>query len=212
MMDDTPHKAALPFRAGALFLLALVVACRPLASGLQYGMVGPAVFGLLLVTAGLLWAAAGLVGRGFEAQFGLPEWLFGAFVLICLASSLMAENWFAGVRWTWLMATYGLTGYLAMGLAREGRSRRFLLSCLVATGAAGAAYALWHRFLYVPVLQEWLEQDPALFQAALGGSADLLGQLSGRVASGRAHGSFITANQLAGFLALSLLPVAGLAA
>ncbi|MGD2174079.1 MAG: O-antigen ligase family protein, partial [Candidatus Brocadiaceae bacterium] len=192
--------------------MGLVLLYRPVACGLLPEMGLEALFGLLLLTAGLLWLCSEALNGELSVRFGLPEGLFVAFLLAALASSLLAENWFAGLRRTLLFGGYGLTAFLVLQIARGPGRRRFLLVCFLATGVALAAYALWHRVLYLPALRGWVERDPLLFRAALGTSGAGLGELKGWVGSGRAFGNFIGPNQLAGFLLLTVFPLLGLVA
>ncbi len=211
-MDGTPSKTTYCLRIGALCALGFALLYRPVASGVLPGLGGMVLFGLLLLTAGLLWLCAAAAAPGSRLHFGLAEMLFGAFLLVALVSSLRAENWFGGLRRTWLLCTYGLTALLVVQIGKRRAPRRFLLSCLLATGVALAVYGLWHYLFYAPLLRDWVRQEPDLFRAVLGARASGLGELRGRLAAARAWGSFITPNQLAGFLLMMLFPLVGLIA
>ncbi len=196
----------------ALCLLALVLLYRPVSSALGYGLAEGAAFGLVLLVAGTCWLAGQLLRGGLRLRFGLPGMLFMALLGAALASSLRAENWFAGLRWCLNLATYGLTAFLVLQMARRKRARAFLVSSLLATGVALAAYALWHALICMPALRRWMELEPAVFAAFVRAEGPLLQDLAARVRSPRAYGNFITPNQLAGFLALVFFPLASLLA
>ncbi len=190
----------------ALCLLGLVVLCRPIASAAQPDLGNSALYGLVLLTAVLLWLAANLLRGRLLVALGWPEALFGAFLAWCLVVSLVSADRFTGVRRTYELASYGLTALVAIHLGRTARARRFLLSCLLATCVALAFFALWDYFLYWPALRAWMDESPDVFQAVVGGLEDSIPQLADR----RAYGNFMTPNQLADFLLIGLFPLAGL--
>jgi len=202
-------RLAPPLRAAAVILLGFVLAYRPLVSGMVYALAPSATFGALLLTAGLLWLLSELVDGRLRVRIGLPGGLFVAFMAAGLASALRSPHRAAGLEWCLAFGTYGLTGFLVVQLADGRAERRFLLGCVLATGAALAVYGIYHRAFYVPALLRWYEQDPAGFMAVLGAESSLAGAVASRVGGTRAYGSFVTANQFAGFLALTLLPLLG---
>ncbi len=199
-------------RGAALCLLALTLVYRPISSALGYGLAEGAAFGLALLGAGVCWLAAEVLGGRVRVRFGLPGLIFTALLAAALVSSLRAENWFAGLRWCLNLGTYGLTAFLVLQMAERSRQRAFLLSSLLATAVALAAYAVWHTGVYMPALRRWMELEPGVFEAFVRAEGPLLQDLAARVRSPRAYGNFITPNQLAGFLALTFFPLAGLVA
>ncbi len=192
-------------------LLALVVFYRPMVSGSVYALAPGAVFGLLLLASALLWLGSELACGRLRVRFGLAGVAFAALAAATLVSALQAENWFAGLQWWWLLVTYGLTAFLILQLGGREPERSFLLSCLLATAAALAAYGLWHYALYMPALRRWLAREPDFFRTAVGATGPISADLAARVEADRATGGFITANQLAGFLVLTFFPLAGMA-
>lgn len=211
---DEPARATLAprLRLAALCLVALVALYRPIVSGLVYSLAPEAAFGLLLLLGALLWLSSELVEGRIRVRFGLPGALLSAFMAAALVSILLAENRFAGLKWWWLVATYGMTAFLVLQLAAAEQERRFLLGGVLATAAALGAYALWHRAFYMPALERWLAAEPAFFQGAVGATGPLAQDLRWRVATARAYGNFVTPNQLADFLVLTLFPLAGILA
>ncbi|MHC4591163.1 MAG: hypothetical protein ACYS8L_00530, partial [Planctomycetota bacterium] len=197
-------------RAAAVCLVGLVVLYRPLVSGVTPAPASTSAFGLLLLTASLLWLGSELLRGQLQVRFGLATLVFSGFMAVAFASSIRAENWFAGLQWWSLLATYGLTAFLILQLADAEQERGFLLSCLLATAVALAAYGLWHYALYMPAVRRWLAADPLLFQAVSGAVGPLAQDLGARVAANRAYGSFLGPNQLADFLAISSLPLLAL--
>ncbi|MFO7955627.1 MAG: O-antigen ligase family protein [Candidatus Brocadiia bacterium] len=211
-MSEATERTAHNFRALALVLLGLVVLYRPVVSGGPMGITGGALFGLILLTSAFLWLASDVLRGRFRLRCGPAAVVFCLFLLLCLVSSLRAEYSFPGYRWTWLMATLGLTAFLVIQLGDTPAARRFLFSCLAATGVALAAYALWHYAAYLPGLRRWLEQQPELFEAVARTTAAGMGELRARAASPRAYGTFVTANQLASFAAAVAFPLLGVLA
>lgn len=218
MSAPAPHTACEPplRLAGGLWhaaacLTAFVILYRPMASGLVDTLPSTAIFGLLLLTCVLLWLGSELLRGEVRVRLGLPAAAFGAFVAASLASSLIAENWFAGLRWWLLIGTYGLTGFLVMQMARREPERRFFHSCLLASAVALAAFGLWHYVLYMPALRGWLAREPDFFRGAVGAAGPMARDLEARVAADRAYGSFITANQLADFLVVTIFALGGCA-
>ncbi|MHC4789512.1 MAG: hypothetical protein ACYS8K_09970, partial [Planctomycetota bacterium] len=217
--DATPeasqrrHPAlAAGLRGASLCLVGLTVLYRPMVSGLGPAAASTALFGLLLLGALLLWISSELAAGRLRLRFGRSGLALTAFLAATALSSARAEDWFAALQWWLLIGTYGLTAFLVLQLATAEPEGRFLLSCLLATAVALAAYALWHYALYMPALRKWLELEPELVRAAAGVPADMAEDLRARVAADRAYGSFLTPNQLAGFLAIAAFPLAGLAA
>ncbi|MCK4282929.1 MAG: O-antigen ligase family protein [Candidatus Brocadiae bacterium] len=195
----------------AVCLVGLVLFYRPISSGLLYALAPVAVFALVLLMAMLLWLAGQLLEGRLHVRFGWPGLVFGAFMAAALVSSLLAENWFAGLRWWLAFATYGLTAFLLLQMADGEPSRRFFLSCLLASAVALAAFGLWHYVFYVPAFRRWLEVAPVFFETAVGTPGPQFADLEARVAADRAYGNFVTPNQLADFLALAFFPLAALA-
>ncbi|MHC4481860.1 MAG: O-antigen ligase family protein, partial [Planctomycetota bacterium] len=151
------------------------------------------------------------MGGRLRVRFGWPGIIFAALLGAALVSSLRAENWFAGLRWCLLLATYGLTAFLVLQVCSARLERGFLVSCLLATAVALAAYSVWHHVLYMPALRRWLALEPAAFRAALAAGAPLARDLEARVAADRLYGSFVTPNQLASFLVIAVFPLLALA-
>ncbi len=195
----------------AVCLVGLVLLYRPISSGLLYALGPVVVFALILLMATLLWLAGQLLEGRLHVRFGWPGLAFGAFMAATLVSSLLAENWFAGLRWWLAVATYGLTAFLLLQMADREPFRRFFLSCLLASVVALAAYGLWHYVFYVPAFRRWLEDAPLFFETAVGTPGSQFADLEARVAADRAYGNFVTPNQLADFLALAFFPLAALA-
>ena len=190
-------------------MLAFVVLYRPVACGLLHSLSSDTVFGLLLLASALLWLMSELLGGALRIRVGLPGLAFSVFLAAALVSSIRAENWFAGLQWCLVLATYGLTAFLVLQMADGELERRFLLSCLLASGVGLAAYGLWHYQFYMPALRTWLAREPGFFKDVVGAAGPLSGELEARVAANRAYGSFVTPNQLADFLVLTFLPLAG---
>ncbi|MHC5035179.1 MAG: O-antigen ligase family protein, partial [Planctomycetota bacterium] len=197
-------------RAAAVSLVGAVALYRPLVSGVTPAPASTSAFGLLLLTASLLWLGSELLRGQLQVRFGPAALVFSIFMAVAFASSVRAENWFAGLHWWLLLATYGLTAFLILQLADTEQERSFLMSCLLATAVALAAYGLWHYVLYMPAVRRWLAADPLLFQAVSGAVGPLADDLGARVASNRAYGSFLGPNQLANFLAISFFPLLAL--
>jgi tetratricopeptide (TPR) repeat protein len=195
----------------ALGLAALLVLYRPFTGGLVYGLVPTTAWMLACMLAVLAWLIEqGLRGE-IRVRMGAAGWCFAALLLAGLVSALRAGNWFAGLHWWVLFATYGLTGFAVLQAAADERARRLLGACLLATGAAVAAYALWHAAFYKPALRDWLQAEGELFRTRLGLGSAMAGDLRARVESTRVGGHFLTANQLADFLLLTGFPLAGFA-
>lgn len=207
-----PARLSSGLREAAACVLGLVLLCGPVAGGLTHSLALTAVTGLLLWVACLLWLGSEALGGRLRVRLGWPGALYAAFVAFAVLSSLLAANRFAGLRWCLLIVTYGLAGFLVLQLAGQAVWRRFLLACLAATGAALAAYAIWHYAFYVPALRRWLAQEPDFVQAATEAAGALAGDLAARVHAEGAYGSFITSNQMACFLAVCFFPLAGLGA
>ena len=181
-----------------------------MAGGLIYSLAFASLLALGLLAALLLWLAAGAARGRIVVRARMPAVLFAALLGWAVFSSLRAGDRLAGLTWCALLGTYGLAGFLVMRLGEDARRRRFLLACFVATGVALAAYALGHYALYMPAVRQWLASDPAFVRAATGAGDGLGGDLADRIRANRAYGSFITSNQLAGFLAMVGLLLAGM--
>lgn len=196
-------------RWGPLLAVALVVLYRPMASGLV-GEVGPlSTFTLVLLIGVFLWLCGGVLRERLHWHAGLGGSALAAFLIWMAVCSYMGHHPFASARvWT-LFAGYALVALLVLHAADTRLRRVFLLSCLLATGAALAAYAIFHRAFYIPALQRWVEQDPQYFRSAFDIRGRMFGDLLQRVQTGRAYGNFITPNQLASFLLIVLFPLAG---
>ncbi|MCK4374748.1 MAG: hypothetical protein KAX19_05440, partial [Candidatus Brocadiae bacterium] len=206
--SDEPARG---LRLVGVCLLALVVFYRPMVSGSVYALAPGAVFGLLLLASALLWLGSEVACGRLRVRFGLAGLAFAALAAATLVSALRAGNWFAGLQWWWLLVTYGLTAFLILQLGGREPERSFLLSCLLATAAALAAYGLWHYALYMPALRRWLAHEPDFFRTAVRATGPISADLAARVEADRATGGFITANQLADFLVLTFFPLAGIA-
>jgi len=198
-------------RAGAVGLTGLVVLYRPAVSGAPPGVVRSAAFGLLLLAALACWLASETVGGCLRVRFGLPGALFIAFQGAGLISCALAEDRFAAAHHWWALATYGLSAFLVLQTAADAQVRRFYLACLVATAWSLAAFALLDRWAYMPALRAWLAAEPARFGAGAGVGQRLLPELAARLEANRACGSFVTSDQLGGFLVMGMLPLLGLA-
>jgi O-Antigen ligase len=210
--ERTARLAALA-RGGAMATMAAVLLYRPVFSGVPHRLAPSAVFGLLLLVAGVLWLYAEVLHGRLDLRFGVAGGIFAAFMLVGAVAGLAAPqtNLLAAAQWWWTMATYGLTALIVLQLASAPEPRRFLLACILATAAALTCYALWHRVFTVPALSQWYARNPAAFLRELGVDAHLLGDVRGRLGAGQAYGSFVTANQLAAFLVLTVPPLAALA-
>lgn len=192
-------------------LIAAVLLCRPLSSGLTYELVPTVSWSLALFPAILCWAVVCALRGRLSVRLTNAAWWFLAFLVASLASALISEDQFSGLQGWWTFATYGITGFLVLQFAAQEDVRRMLTACLLATGATIAVYALWHRAFYIPALQRWYQSTPADFLGELDLGVDLAENVRWRVMGTRLRGHFLTANQLAAFMLLTGFPLVGTA-
>jgi len=210
-LDERTARLAALAQGGAVAVMAVVLLYRPLFSGVPHRLASTAVFGLLLLVAGVLWLYAETLHGRLGVRFGTPGSVFAAFMLVGVAACLRAPHLLAALQWWWTMATYGLTALIVLQLATSPDLRRFLLACVLGTAAALTCYALWHRAFTVPALREWYAMNPAAFLHELGADGHLLGDVQGRLGADQAYGNFVTANQLAAFMVLTVPPLGAMA-
>jgi len=208
--ERTLSVAAPPFlRAAAVYLLAFVVAYRPMCCGVTAELASVVVFTMLLVACGFAWVCEGALRGKLRWRAGVPTLLCMVFLVWHAITGLRGHNHFAAAQVWLLLASYALTGFLLLQLAGSRSVRTFLLSCLLATVATLAAFALVHLLVYMPALRRWFEQDPNYFRSVFEVQEGMLRDLQIRLGGSRALGNFITSNQLANFMVLGLFPLVG---
>jgi tetratricopeptide (TPR) repeat protein len=214
---DTPdggvaRKAPAVLRTAAVCLLAFVALYEPMCCGVTAEPGPLAVFFLLLLACAFCLVCEGALAGKLQWRMGRSG-LFGALFLAWMCvSCFWSSNKFAGAQVCLLFASYGLLAFLVFQLAADVSVRRFLISCAVATGVALTLFALIHHAAYAPAMAKWLERDPYYFRSVFDVQDGMFKDLEIRVRGNRAVGNFITSNQLASFLLLAVLPLAGIAA
>ena len=194
-----------------ILALTFVVLYRPIVSGLVAEIAPLSVFSCLLLVALFFWLCEGVLREHLTWRGGWGTCVAFAFLLWMAVSASEGHHLLASVRVWALFASYALTGFLVLHVGKSRQRRAFLLSCLFASGAALAAYAVFHRAFYIPAMRSWIEQDPEYFRSVFEVSDRMFDDLLTRVRGGRAYGNFITPNQLASFLLLVFFPLGGLA-
>ncbi len=193
-----------------LCLTAFVLLYRPVTSANPHEFLGAVLYGMLLLAALFLWVCHGALCGTIRWRGGSWCVVFALFLAAVGASCVASPNWFSGARVLWILATYGLTAFMVLQVATSEANRRFLLSCLLATTAMLAAFALVHLWLYLPAFRRWVDEDPRYWMAQLGVTGGMFRDFEIRVEGERAFGQFLTSNQLAAFMVMGAFVLGGI--
>ncbi len=193
-----------------LCLTAFVLLYRPVTSANPHEFLGAVLYGMLLLAALFLWVCHGALDGTIRWRGGSWCVVFALFLAAVGASCAASPNWFSGARVLWILGTYGLTAFMVLQVGTSEGNRRFLLSCLLATTAMLAAFALLHLWVYLPAFRKWIAADQPYWMMQLGVTGGMFRDFEIRVRGERAFGQFLTSNQLAAFMVMGAFVLGGI--
>jgi len=175
---------------------------------------GPLAFStIILLTALVCVLCRGIYGK--ELNIRCSGW-FVAFLAMFLVWMLFTLSYsvdrFTGGKMWITFISYAIVAFLTLQYAAAGDERRFLLSCILATGAALSAHALFHRIFIIPAFNRWLLADPERFLSVIGLGEQLTSDLISRARAGHVYGVFLTGNQFGSYILLFAFPLGAIIA
>lgn len=193
--------------AGLLDMLSVqallgILIYRPMKSGAVKEYAGDALFGTLLLVAAVCWAGALVLERRRPVRWTVQLGVAAALLLWMAGSIAAATDLFSALTAVGQFAGYVLVLFLVVQHAGRAETRRLIGAVLIAGLALAAAFSLFHYAVYMPAMREWFRADPQYFENMLDAQGRMAADLRNRLIMPRAHGSFLTPNQLAGFLIL----------
>jgi O-antigen ligase len=213
-------------RRGLVILVTALVVARPLVLGEDPGLLDPiSDAGGLVLT--LLWLTAAVGWAGWRLWSGQGVWYGGlveAGLLAVAGCALLSSGLVASYRHpAWLVSCEWLVLLVCLSLVRQLAStadtRRGLLTAVVATGVALAAYGVYQGAFELPrqrsiyrnreeLRRDWERQTGR----PISPDDPELEDLAQRIQQNNAFGTFVNPNSFASYLALLLPAAVGYAA